>query len=359
MTPALQATTPDRLARDAEIPLTCARRILASLFRDDPPDTLLDHVRRTSREKVAAAFDVPRLELVSEERSQVDPFRKLILRLSDGELIETVRIPLQRRGRFSACVSSQAGCALACAFCATGRLGLRRNLQTWEIVEQVRVARRTLALDEGERIHGVVFQGMGEPMSNLDRVIDAIFVLSDPCGLAIDRKAITVCTAGIPSGIRRLGRELPRVRLGLSIGSARQEVRERLMPIAKAHPLEEVIDAAMEHARATGSAPMFAVTPLEDENDHDEDALALAALVQRFVRETGVRPRVSVVPYNRIASDGTDPFRRQGDARATRFLSVLRQSGTHPHMRYSGGGDVAAACGQLAAAQARGGRAPA
>lgn len=348
MRPALQAMTPARLSADAGVPLPCARRILASLFRDEPVDAKLEQVRRASRERVAGLYAVPSLEVAREERSELDPFRKLVLRLGDGELIEVVRIPLHRRGRFSVCVSSQVGCALACAFCATGRLGLRRNLQTWEIVEQVRAARRTLALASGERVHGVVFQGMGEPMSNLDRVLEAIFVLSEPSGLAIDRKAITVCTAGVPSGIRRLAREAPKVRLGLSIGSARQQVRERLMPIARAHPLDEVIDAAIEHARVSGSAPMFAVTPLEGDNDDDEDARALAALVARFHAATGVRPRVSVVPYNRIADDAADPFRRQGDARAARFLDVLRDGGAHPHLRYSGGGDVGAACGQLA-----------
>ncbi len=348
MTRALQATTPARLSADAGVPLPCARRILASLFRDEPPDAPLAHVRKASRERVASMYTAPSLDLVREERSQLDPFRKFVLRLADGALIEAVRIPLHRPGRFSVCVSSQVGCALACAFCATGRLGLVRNLQTWEIVEQVRVARRTLDLGAGERVHGVVFQGMGEPMSNLDRVLEAIFVLSEPSGLAIDRKAITVCTAGVPSGIRRLAREAPKVRLGLSIGSARQEVRERLMPIARAHPLDEVLDAAIEHARVSGSAPMFAVTPLDGHNDHDEDARALADLVARFHQATGVRPRVSVVPYNRIADDATDPFRRQGDARAARFLEVLRDRGATPHLRYSGGGDVGAACGQLA-----------
>ncbi|MCC6646715.1 MAG: radical SAM protein [Polyangiaceae bacterium] len=345
----MQGTTPARLSVDAGVPLSCARRILASLFRDEPPDAPLDQVRRASRERVAALYDRPSLELIREDESQVDPFRKLVLRLGDGELIEAVRIPLHKAGRYSACVSSQAGCALACAFCATGRLGLRRNLQTWEIVEQVRLVRRTLELAAGERVHGVVFQGMGEPMSNLDRVLEAISVLSDPSGLAIDRKAITVCTAGVPSGIRRLAREAPKVRLGLSIGSARQEVRARLMPIARAHPLDEVIDAAIEHARATGSAPLFAVTPLDGENDADEDARALAALVARFRADAGVSPRLSVIPYNRIAGDADDPFRRQGEARAARFLDVLRDGGVHPHLRYSGGGDVAAACGQLAA----------
>jgi 23S rRNA (adenine2503-C2)-methyltransferase len=240
-------------------------------------------------------------------------------------------------------VSSQAGCALACAFCATGRLGLARNLAAWEIVEQVRVVRGTLS--GGQRVHGVVFQGMGEPLANVERVIEAIEVMSDPCALAIDARAITVCTSGLPSGVRRLARAVPKVRLGVSIASARSEVRRRLMPIEGVHPLGELLDALEEHARVTGLAPMWAVTPLAGVNDTDEDAQALAELVRAFEARAGVRPRVSVVPYNAIDVEARDPFAR-GDVRG--FVERLVTHGVRPHLRYSGGADIAAACGQLA-----------
>jgi 23S rRNA (adenine2503-C2)-methyltransferase len=276
-------------------------------------------------------------------RSALDPFVKMALATPDGHAIEAVRIPLERAGRFSACVSSQAGCALACAFCATGRLGLARNLATWEIVEQVRLVRGTLG--PGERVHGVVFQGMGEPLANVERVIEAVRVFSDPSALAIDARAITVCTSGLPSGIRLLARELPKVRLGVSIFSARQDVRRRLMPIAATHALPEVIAAVEEHARGTGIAPMWAVTPLAGINDTEEDAAALAELVSSFTARTGVRPRLSVVPYNAIDAEGRDPYAR-GDVAA--FVARLVARGLRPHLRYSGGADVAAACGQLA-----------
>lgn len=254
-----------------------------------------------------------------------------------------MRIPLERQGRFSACVSSQAGCALACAFCATGRLGLARNLESWEIVEQVRLVRATLG--RGERVHGVVFQGMGEPLANVDRVLDAIRVMCDPCALAIDARAMTVCTSGLPSGIRRLAQELPKVRLGWSVASARPAVRRRLMPIDAAHPMDEVVAAIEEHARTTGLAPMWAVTPLAGVNDTDDDARALAELARGFETRTGIRPRVSVVPYNAIDEGAADPFAR-GDV--ARFVAALAACGVRAHVRYSGGSDVAAACGQLA-----------
>jgi 23S rRNA (adenine2503-C2)-methyltransferase len=344
---ALQARTPEALARELGATLPEARKIVSAVHRGLWKGAMpLQGVRRTVIE-AAARHGVPRLEVRAEVRSALDPFVKFSLASVDGvdgAVFETVRIPLERPGRFSACVSSQVGCALGCVFCATGRLGLSRNLEVWEIVEQVRVVRSTLGV--GQRVHGVVFQGMGEPLANLDRVVEAIRVMSEPSALAIDSRAITVCTAGVPSGIRRLARELPKVRLGLSISSARPDVRRSLMPVDKANPLEEVLDAAVEHARATGLAPMWAVTPLAGVNDTEQDARALADLARAFEARSGVRPRLSVVPYNRIAAEGEDPYSR-GDV--SKFIDHLMAAGLRPHLRYSGGSDVAAACGQLSA----------
>jgi 23S rRNA (adenine2503-C2)-methyltransferase len=301
------------------------------------------------------------VRVVAERASRVDPFVKYVIETA-GDVIETVRIPLERAGRFSVCVSSQAGCALACAFCATGRMGLRRNLETWEIVEQVRVVNRGIRSGGLGRVHGVVFQGMGEPLANIDRVLDAIAVMCDPSALAIDARAMTVCTSGLPSGILRLAKEAPRVRLGISIGSARSEVRRSLMPIDRAHSLDEVLEAAVVHAKTTGLAPMWAVTPLAGVNDTAEDARALADRARTFAERAGVRPRVSVIPYNPIGptrddttargdsaspSEG-DPFVRPSDEAFDRFRDVMAAHGLYTHRRYSGGGDVAAACGQLA-----------
>ncbi len=356
---ALQAVTAETLADGLGIALPDARKIVASVHRGEwsseeaesasspkprcSPKVQLPGVRRTSIDAARFGGHVPSLLVRSVQRSTLDPFVKIALQTGDGHVIETVRIPLERAGRFSACVSSQAGCALACAFCATGRLGLARNLATWEIVEQVRVLRGTLG--HGQRIHGVVFQGMGEPLANVDRVVEAIGVMSDPSALAIDSRAMTVCTSGLPSGIRRLARDLPKVRLGLSIASARRDVRRRLMPIEEAHGLDEVIDAAEEHARVTGLAPMWAVTPLAGVNDTELDAVALAELARGFEARTSVRPRISIVPYNAIDEATRDPFSR-GDV--SFFIDRLTAHGLRPHLRYSGGGDVAAACGQLA-----------
>jgi 23S rRNA (adenine2503-C2)-methyltransferase len=341
---ALQAITPAALESALGILPGEARKIVAAVHRGDwgLGPLACRGVRRVALDAAKVNGHVPALTLQSVRRSALDPFIKFALAAPDGRRFEAVRIPLERAGRFSACVSSQAGCALACAFCATGGLGLSRNLATWEIVEQVRVVRSTLG--PGQRVHGVVFQGMGEPLANVDRVIDAVRVMCEPCALAIDARAITVCTAGLPSGIRRLARELPKVRLGLSISSARPDVRRRLMPIDDVHPLDEVVCAAEEHAQTTGLSPMWAVTPLLGINDTEEDARALVALIRRFEARAGVRPRLSLVPYNAIDDPSRDPFKR-GDVAA--FAAHLIACGVHPHIRYSGGADVAAACGQL------------
>ncbi len=351
----LQGLTPGELVRAVPgIALADARRIVAQVHRDEDVATPNSLVRRSSRELAQAHGFVPTLAIVAERRSQVDPFVKYALRTHDDHVIETVRIPLEHPGRFSVCVSSQVGCALGCTFCATGRMGLSRNLETWEIVEQVRVVRRGLrsTADGPEparaRVHGVVFQGMGEPLSNLDRVLAAIAVMQDPSALAIDARAITVCTSGLPAGIRRLAREAPKVRLGWSIASARRDVRRRLMPIDRAHDLSEVLAATVEHARTTGLAPMWAVTLLAGVNDHPEDAEALADLVHAFRDRAGTSPRLSIIPYNRI-DDADDPFTRTGDDAERAFREILSARSVFTHKRYSGGGDVAAACGQLAA----------
>ena len=351
----LQGVTGEDLCEGvAGIAIEDARRIVAQVHRDEDPSTPSSGIRRNARDAVLARGHVPQLEVVAERRSQVDPFVKYALRTGDAHVIETVRIPLEVPGRFVVCVSSQVGCALGCTFCATGRMGLTRNLETWEIVEQVRVVRRGIeaGLDGVARIHGVVFQGMGEPMANLDRVLAAIRVMSEPSALAIDARNITVCTSGLPAGIRRLAAEAPKVRLGLSIGSARRDVRRSLMPIDRAHDLADVLSAAAEHVAATGLAPMWAVTLLSGVNDTVADAEALADQVVAFRERTGKSPRLTIIPYNAI-DDGpegqADPFQRASDAREDAFRDALRARGVFTHKRYSGGGDVGAACGQLAA----------
>ena len=338
---ALQAVTPEELA--AAVPaasLAEARKLIAAVHRGEPV-AASSAVRRVAADAVRAAGALPALRVEAETASALDPFVKYLLASDDGAQFEAVRIPLEHAGRFTVCVSSQVGCALACAFCATGKLGLRRNLAAWEIVEQVRIVRARLT---SGRVHGVVFQGMGEPLANLDAVLHAIRVFSEPCAQGIDARSITVCTAGLPSGIRRLAAEAPRVRLGVSISSAIAAHRKSVMPIADKHDFEDVIAAAEHHARTTGLSPMWAVTLLDGVNDSAADAEALAARATAFHAATGARPRLSLLDYNPIGPG--DRFVRS--PRMPAFRDVLSAAGLPSHRRYSGGADVGAACGQLA-----------
>jgi 23S rRNA (adenine2503-C2)-methyltransferase len=346
----LRAVTPDELkAAIPEVSIEEARKVVGAVHRHDGLPQTVRMVRRSSMEAVRKAGIVSRLEMRSTHPSSVDPFVKYTLRTADGHIVETVRIPLERAGRFSVCVSAQVGCGFSCAFCATGRMGLRRNLETWEMVEQVCVIRRGLDPAQRQRVHGIVFQGMGEPLANVGNVIRAIRVLCEPCALAIDGRTVTVCTAGIPHGIRRLAYELPKVRLGISIGSARPEVRRALMPIDRRYPLDSVLEAAADHAGLTGLAPMWAVTPLAGVNDTEDDARALVACAWSFQARTGLRPQIRIIPYNPIGAEDQEMYRRSDHDRESAFQRIMRAEGISAHKRYSGGADVQAACGQLAA----------
>jgi 23S rRNA (adenine2503-C2)-methyltransferase len=347
----LQAVIPEDLVDAVSgISLEEARKIVSAVHRLDCLPATVRMVRRSSLESVRAAGELPKLPIVSVRASQIDPFVKYALKTADGEVIETVRIPLERPGRFSVCVSSQSGCAYGCTFCATGRIGLRRNLRAWEIVEQVLTIRRSLDRKQRQKVHGIVFQGMGEPLSNLDNVLQAIRILCEPCAQAVDGRTITVCTAGIPQGIRRLAREAPKIRLGISIGSARPDVRRSLMPIDRAYPLDEVLEAAAEHAAITRLAPMWAVTPLAGFNDTEADAYALASHSHKFMNQTGMRPQIRIIRFNRIDEPGAETHYPSEDERESSFQKILRAEGCSAHKRYSGGADIRAACGQLAAA---------
>lgn len=297
-------------------------------------------VRARVRDTVEAQWKVGELELVEVQRSRVDPFVKYVFRLPDGLQVEAVRIPLHKAGRFSVCVSSQAGCAMGCRFCATGTLGLQRNLSTWEIVEQVRYIAREISEEKLGRVHGVVFQGMGEPLQNYDAVLGALRILTHPCGLAIDARRITVCTVGIIPGIDRLAADMPKVRLGLSITSARPAVRRSLVPQEGRYSLDELVEAVKRYEAASGYLVMFAFALLGGVNTTEEEAEAIAALVER------TRARLSLIDWNPV--EGL-PFRPPTEQERLHFEDRLRSLGVPVVRRYSGGPDIDAACGQLVA----------
>jgi 23S rRNA (adenine2503-C2)-methyltransferase len=338
----LRAHTPESLAAAIpSLPLPVARRLVSRVVgadRDDWEDVrgLSKQARGILREQATSA----RLEILDRRRSAVDPFVKYLLRTHDGHLLETVRIPLELP-RFSVCVSSQVGCALGCRFCETGRLGFGRNLEAWEIVEQVLTVRR----ESDERpVTGVVFQGQGEPFQNYDNVIRAAEILRHPCGLRLRGDRITISTVGLLPQLERYTAEGHPYRLILSLSSAFQDKRARLLPVAGRYVVSELATAMRRHALANDGYVHLAWVLMAGINSGPEEALQLRRLFE------GVRVRVSVIDVN----DPTGRFQRADDAERGRFLAALAENGLGFVRRYSGGPDIHAACGMLASS-ARGG----
>jgi len=300
-------------------------------------------VRRPTMNAVRELFEVQVLTVSQRIHSSLDPFIKYGFSAPDGAVVEAVRIPLERPGRFVVCVSSQVGCAMGCTFCGTGRMGLARNLSAWEIVDQVRIVRSELP--PKTHVHGVVFQGMGEPLANVREVIRAARVISNPSALQIDARNVTVCTSGLAPALPALFEGLPNARLAISIGSAIPEKRAGLIPLEKRFPLASVLDLLADQARVTRIAPMWAWTLLRGVNDGDDEIDAMRALADRFADRAGMKPRISLLSYNRVSPD--DTHESSETERIDAIRSALGSLGIPVVRRYSGGADVGAACGQL------------
>jgi 23S rRNA (adenine2503-C2)-methyltransferase len=321
------------LARRAGIPLEDARRIVGAVIGRDRPLRDARNVRREVLDRVDALARGG--DLVEVERVDAsDGFRRYLYALPDGARVEAVRIPLYDTHHV-VCLSSQAGCALACAFCATGELGLVRSLESWEIVRQLMKVRADSALP----VTGAVFMGQGEPFHNYDAVLDAAYALCDPAGARIDARRISISTAGIVPMIRRYTGEGHKFRLCVSLNAAIPEKRRALMPVERGFPLDELVDAIREHAARRGRVTLEYVM-ISGVNVGGEDAAALGRLL------AGVPVRLNPIAVN----DATGRFRAPDEAEWTAFRDALARElpGQPIVRRYSGGQDEHAACGMLA-----------
>ncbi|MEX2181040.1 MAG: 23S rRNA (adenine(2503)-C(2))-methyltransferase RlmN [Gemmatimonadaceae bacterium] len=280
------------------------------------------------RELLAANFTLPRLELETQQVS-VDGTRKFLFRMHDGQAIETVAIPDGERMTF--CLSSQAGCALQCAFCATGAMGFARNLGVHEIAGQVR---ELALLDPPLRATNIVFMGMGEPLMNWAAVDVVLSVLNDPRGFGIGARHITVSTVGVLPGILALGARKEQFRLALSVHAPTDALRQTLMPINTKYRLTDVIDAAARFDRRV----TFEYVMLGGVNDAPEHADQLAALARRC------KAFVNLIPLHPGGALGFTPTPPEAIAR---FARRIRGKGVEVAIRRSRGLDIAAACGQL------------
>ena len=281
------------------------------------------------REELSKSCRVTRSEVARESRAK-DGTTKFLLRLGDGETIESVLLPYVNRT--SVCVSAQIGCCVGCVFCATAECGLVRNLKAGEIVDQV----LTLQGRGGSRVTHVVFMGMGEPLLNFDNVLKAVHLLNEEVGISMRRLAIS--TVGITPAIRRLRKLGLQLTLAISLHAADESLRRKLIPLSAKFPLDELMEACREYADSTARRITFEYLLLAGVNDSPRQAAQLAALLRRTLCN------VNLIPYNEVVGK---PYKRPARSAIRAFRGVLAGAGIEVTQRMERGHSVAAACGQL------------
>ena len=275
------------------------------------------------------------VELEREATSKDGQTTKFLFALADGKEVEAV-LMRHRGGRTTACISSQAGCALKCDFYATGQGGFLRNMSGLEIFDQAaHVARR--ARQEKLSLTNLVFMGMGEPFLNYDAVMDAVALMNDGQGFNLGARHITISTAGVVTGIERFASERIQINLAISLHAPDDTLRTKLMPINKKWPIATLMEAVKSYVRATNRKVFYEYLMLAGVNDRPEDARQLADLLG------GPLHHVNLIPYN--ATDA--PYQCADAATMRRFQSILRERGVPSTIRHTMGDDIAAACGQL------------
>ena len=311
-----------------------ARQIFGWVFRRGVTNVeAMTDLSRELRATVASEFTMTTPELMARERSS-DGTEKFLLRLVDGRQIESVFIPDTPAMTF--CISTQVGCAMACAFCLTGKMGLVRNLTAGEIVGQVRVLAN--ALDLRDKAFNIVLMGMGEPLHNYDETMKALRILADEHGFALPPRRITLSTVGLLPALERLAREPLMPNLAISLHAPSDRLRGDLVPLNKKYGVAEVIEACKRFPVRKRSRITFEYVLLAGVNDGPDDARQLARLL------SGVKSKVNLIPLN--AAPGI-PFERPSDTAIDSFAKILAERGVTVSVRKSRGRDIRAACGQL------------
>lgn len=296
------------------------------------PNTF-SNISKPWREKLASNFDwtLPRVDarLISVDKSE-----KFLLETHDGLLFEMVLMPYDNR--ITLCISSQVGCRMGCTFCQTGKMGLKRNLTSGEILSQLILANEAL---EGKKISNVVFMGMGEPLDNYNEVVKACRMMIDPNGFALSPHRVTVSTSGLAEEIRRLGKELP-VRLAISLHHADDKERSAMMPINDRYNLSDLKEALLEYPAPKRYGITFEYVMIEGKNDSIADAKKLVKYL------TGLKAKVNLIPLNHFP--GVEMKASAAD-RLRAFQTYLSDRSIPAPIRYSRGQDISGGCGQLAA----------
>jgi 23S rRNA (adenine2503-C2)-methyltransferase len=315
-----------------------ARQVFDGLWRRAATYEELTDLPRGLRDRLAEELPA-RLEVLTERDADDGATRKALLRLGEEHIVEAVLMAYH--DRMTVCVSSQAGCAMGCGFCATGQMGLLNNLTSGEIASQVVWARRAArAARPGveKPLTNVVFMGMGEPMANYRHTRDAVSRLLDPAGLDLAARHVTVSTVGVVPGIRRLAEDHPQVGLAVSLHAADDDLRSELVPVNRLWPLAELERAVEEWREATHRRPSIEWTLIDGVNDDDRQARLLGPLARRM------RAHVNLIPMNPTPHS---EFRPSPPDRVARFADAVRAGGAPVTVRDTRGREIEAACGQL------------
>lgn len=316
-----------------------ARQLLAWIYKPGITGfSQMTDLAKVFRAHLAKTARISRFEDFLVETSK-DKSVKFGFYLEDDQVIESVLIP--EEGRSTLCLSTQVGCAMGCTFCLTGSMGFRRNLTVAEIVNQVCAVRDWVQERQADTLTNLVFMGMGEPLANLDNLIDAISLLTEQRGLNFANRRITVSTCGLIPQMLELGKQTD-VNLAVSLHATEEDTRSRIMPINKRYPIKDLIEACRMFPCKKRQRIMFEYTLLETINDTDEDAYRLAALLKDVPCK-----------INLLAMNPTEDtmYRSPGKERVLRFQGILREKGYTVFIRQSRGEDISAACGQLAGKQ--------
>jgi len=288
-----------------------------------------------------AVVSIPR---VLKQRVSKDGTRKFLMELEDRKRIETVVIPQGegRGSRYSLCISTQVGCPISCAFCATGSSGYHRNLQSHEMVGQFLSSRRELKKrlkkNDDNIISNVVYMGMGEPFLNYDQVIASVYLLIDPQGINLDQRHITISTSGEVKGIKRLAEEDLQITLAISLHAPNDQLRDQLVPLNRKYPLGQLMEAVEYYLDKTNRRVTFEYIMLDDVNISREHAHELIKMVKPLLAN------INLIPYNEVE---TLPFKRPSSNKVWQFYHWLVEGGLNVTIREERGGDIEAACGQL------------
>ena len=313
-----------------------ARQIFTWIHRRGVTDfSAMSDLPKALRSRLAAEWTVGTPKVVRKDVS-TDGTTKYLFELADGARIESVYIPDTPAQTF--CISSQVGCAMACAFCLTGKMGLTRHLTAGEIAGQVRVLAHDQGLAGPDTAFNIVVMGMGEPLHNYDATMKALRIAGDPAGLAVPARRITLSTVGLVPGIEKLGQEPFMPNLAISLHASHEEQRDALVPVNRKYHLEALIEACRRFPVKRRGRITFEYVLLAGVNDTPADARRLVKLLD------GIKGKVNLLPLN--AAPGI-PFERPDDARVDAFAKILADRGITVSVRKSRGRDIRAACGQL------------